>query len=207
MIRLLGFQPLDAADQEEVAVIFTASHALRPVGKAFDELISETGITAHEHYVKEVEGAVGDLVGPDEPERARAILIDLIEQNVERIEEILAEHDEHAAEHAERTINRLGVDRRPEGKLTREYGLRCHNVLFRTSETYRKHQAKRLNGKMQTERGTMTDDEWAARPVLRAGDRMVATMDGQPDAPQVAGRGAVSCPRRSRRAGRFDPFA
>ena len=188
MIRLLGFQPLDAADQEEVAVIFTASHALRPVGKAFDELISETGVTAHEHYVEEVRARWGDLVGPDEPERARAILIDLIEQNVERIEGILAEHDEHAAEHAERTINRLGVDRRPEGKLTREYGLRCHNVLFRTSETYRKHQAKRLNGKMQDERGTMTDDEWAARPVLRAGDRMVATMDGQPDAPQVAGR-------------------
>ena len=188
MIRLLGFQPLDAADQEEVAVIFTASHALRPVGKAFDELISETGITAHERYVKEVRARWKGLVGPDEPERARAILIDLIEQNVERIEGILAEHDENAAEHAERTINRLGVDRRPEGKLTREYGLRCHNVLFRTSETYRKHQAKRLNGKMQDERGTMTDDEWAARPVLRAGDRMVATMDGQPDAPQVAGR-------------------
>ena len=34
----------------------------------------------------------------------------------------------------------------------------------------------------------MTDDERAARPVLRAGDRMVATIDGQPDEPLVADR-------------------
>ena len=126
MIRLLGFQPLDAADQEEVAVIFAAGHALRPVGKAFDELISEMGTTAHRRYVEEDPGRGGGTWSAPMSQRARAILIDLIEQNVERIEGILAEHDENAAEHAERTINRLGVDRRPEGKLIREYGLRCH---------------------------------------------------------------------------------
>ena len=58
MIRLLGFQPLDAADQEEVAVIFTAGHALRPVGKAFDELISEMGTTAHAALRRGSQGAV-----------------------------------------------------------------------------------------------------------------------------------------------------
>ena len=54
--RLLGRQPIDAVDDRRVAEIFMASHALRPVGKAFRELRSDMGAEAHVDFVADIKG-------------------------------------------------------------------------------------------------------------------------------------------------------
>ena len=91
-IRLLGRQPVDAVGDSRVADIFAASHALRRTGKPFDFLLSDTGVQAHEEFVKDIRERWTDLVPHDEPDRARQILFDLIDQNVEQIQAQLEIH-------------------------------------------------------------------------------------------------------------------
>ena len=82
-----------------------ASHALRPVGKAFRELRSDMGAEAHVDFVADIKAQWPDLVSTDEPEKARRILIDLAEANVAQIEDILEKHGKESAEEiADRSI-------------------------------------------------------------------------------------------------------
>ena len=43
MIRLLGRNPVEGIAERRVAEVFAASHAIRPVGKPFDDLLSDMG--------------------------------------------------------------------------------------------------------------------------------------------------------------------
>jgi hypothetical protein len=138
-IRLIGRQPIDAVDCRTVAEIFTASHALYRTGKPFDNLISDMGQGALDSYVNRVTGVWKDLVGPEDPKKARQILIDLVEENIQELEETLAEHFEKDREKARRTRDFNGFDESHGGQAIRRHWLKCRDSLDRGKKTYLKY--------------------------------------------------------------------
>ncbi len=117
MVRLLGRNPVDVVIDRRVAEVFAASHALRPVGKPFDALLSEMSEPAQEDYVKEIVAMWPDLSHKSEREQARQSLIDMVEGEFERVRAIAAEFEENAGEDAVRmrASRRLCIPRRPKG--------------------------------------------------------------------------------------------
>ena len=130
-IRLISKQPIDAVDCKTVAQIFTASHALYQAGKPFDNLISDMGEAALDTYVKRVTSLYRDLIGAEDPKKARQFLIELVEENIREIEVVLEEHLEKDREKAQRTIDHHGFNDTREGEAIRRHWLRCRNALVR----------------------------------------------------------------------------
>jgi hypothetical protein len=157
-IRLLGRQPVDAVRDRRVADIFAATNALYRSGKAFDDLQSDMPPDTHERFVKDVRARWKGLVSHEQPEKARKVLIDLIDQNVERIEaqlEILLEESGEAA--AERSVDRAGFDDSRRGLLIEQAQMRCRRALNQGIETSRKLRKERTGGRTPG-RGQRADD-------------------------------------------------
>ena len=113
-IRLLGRQPLDAIEDRRVAEIFVASHALNPVGESpFDDLLSDMTTMALDRYRKDVKAQWPDLVSTKDTAQCRQILIDLVDQNIERLNAKLEVHEQNADANAEATVARLSFDQAP----------------------------------------------------------------------------------------------
>ncbi len=94
-IRLLGKQPLDALFDREAALVFLASHAIRPAFKsAFRELRCEI----HYDRVKFHEGQLSRpelrSLTPANAAAGRAVLLAIIDQAIERLWRLEAEHGE-----------------------------------------------------------------------------------------------------------------
>ena len=133
-IRMLGRQPIEALGDRRVAEIFAASHALYRDGEPFDDLLSDMGAEAHAGFVKKIRPRWKDLVGHDQPEKARQILIELVDQNVGLIVaqlEIICE--ELGDTRAARTIDRLGFDDSRRGLLIEQAQMRCYRRSTRGS--------------------------------------------------------------------------
>ena len=128
-IRMLGRQPIEALGDRRVAEIFAASHALYRDGEPFDDLLSDMGTEAHAGFVKKIRARWKDLVGQDQPEKARQVLIELVDQNVGLIEaqlEIIC--GELGETRAARTIDRLGFDDSRRGLLIEQAQTRCRRA-------------------------------------------------------------------------------
>jgi hypothetical protein len=156
-IRLLGCQPLDAANDRRIAEIFMSSYALEGVRKGpFADLRTHMGRSAIEDYSLAILNRWPDLPRANEPVRSRQILIDLADQNVERLNAMLEEHrlngtlEEHAQDadaRAERTLARIAVDHSPEEQRLIQYQMKFLSASFRGLEVYRKYQRnKTANG-------------------------------------------------------------
>ena len=94
-VRLLGKQPLDALFDREAALVFLASHAIKPVFKsAFRELRCEI----HYDRVKFYEGQLSRpeirALTPADAAGGRAVLLEIIDQAIERLLRLEAEHAE-----------------------------------------------------------------------------------------------------------------
>ena len=156
-IRLLGHQPADALEDRTIAEIFVASHALHPVGHGpFDDLLSDMGTAPLALYRKAVKARFPDLVSADDPVKCRQILIDLVDENIERLDAKLEEHEANADVHAQRAFARLGFDKSPDGQRIRQHQMKCVNALYRGMETYRKYQGK----KKAEGGGRRAEDTW-----------------------------------------------
>ena len=159
-IRLLRRQPIDALEDRTIAEIFVASHALNPVGHGvFDDLLSDIGTAPLAVYRKAVKARWPDLVSGDDPVKCRQVLIDLVDENLERLDAKLEEHEANADVHAQRAFASLGFDNSPHGQRIRQHQMRCVNALYRGMETYRKYQ-----GKKKAEGGARrAEDTWGRR--------------------------------------------
>ena len=160
IIRLLRRQPIDGLEDRTIAEIFVASHALHPVGHGpFDDLLSDIGTAPLAVYRKAVKARWPDLVSGDDPVKCRQVLIDLVDENVERLDAKLEEHEANADVHAQRAFASLGVDKSPDGQRIRQHQMRCVNALYRGMETYRKYQGK----KKAESGGRRAEDTWGRR--------------------------------------------
>ena len=166
-IRLLGHQPADGTQDRRVAEIFVASKALDPAGIGeFEDLLSDLTSKQLERYKKRVWARWPDLKSAREPAKAREILIDLCDQQIEELDEKLAEHAENADSNVERTIDRLGVEQSSKAKELRNYWMQCDNRLERGLESYRKYQ--RQKSKQEGARGDLGEPRSSQSAVPRS---------------------------------------
>ena len=137
MIRLLGRNPVDGPTDRRVAEVFAASNAIRPKGKPFDDLLSDMSELALEDHVKAVVAMWPDLSQRGEKAKARQSLIDLVEGEIERLWEIVAEHDEDGADEPARTRRRKGFVHTKEADAMRRYFLRAKGSVERGGKVLR----------------------------------------------------------------------
>jgi hypothetical protein len=151
-IRLLGAQPADALVDRRIAEIFLASHIICGVktdpdkvdnNGPFAHLGSDTYFSLLAGIEKKVRKEWPDLVRPDEKEKARQILIDLVDENVERLAFKLEAFAEKADDIALTSVTRLSFDHSPQGERLRSYLLKCKNGLERGLKNLEKSKAKR----------------------------------------------------------------
>jgi hypothetical protein len=144
-VRLLGRHPIHAQDDRRVAEIFAATYALRPSGgEAFDHLRTDMGYETHENFVKTIKARWPDLVGTKGAGvAARQILLDLVDENIARIESRLKKHLKNPEKKAERSLDRLGVEKSRDGELFLRYELRFSNAAKRGLYDLQKYQEKR----------------------------------------------------------------
>ncbi len=121
MLRLLGRNPVDGPADRRVAEVFAASHALRPMGKPFDDLLSDMNELMLEAHVKAVVALWPDLSQRGEKEKARQSLIELVEGEIERVWAIAAEHDTHIKDEPARTRRRKGFVYTKEAEAMRRW--------------------------------------------------------------------------------------
>ena len=89
------------------------------------------GEAALDTYVKRVTSLYRDLIGAEDPKKARQFLIELVEENIREIEVVLEEHLEKDREKAQRTIDHHGFNDTRDGEAIRRHWLRCRSSLLR----------------------------------------------------------------------------
>ena len=183
-IRILGRHPIDAVHDRRVADIFAASFALYPAGQPFDNLLSDMSPEALKSYVNRVTNLHRDLVSPNDHQKARQILIDLVEENIRELEELLAQHFEKDRNKAQRTIDYHGFDESRTGNDIRRHWLRFRESLERGKKTFLKYQEKR--GSRSVSDGVVS----GPLSVVSCPDGSVSGPDGSVSGPLSV----VSCP-------------
>ena len=94
-IRLLGKQPLDAISDDEVALIFLASHAMRPVfPSAFRELRCEIYYDRVKLHERQLTRPELRAMTPPDAAAERAALLAIIDKAIERLWRLEAEQAE-----------------------------------------------------------------------------------------------------------------
>jgi hypothetical protein len=79
------------------------------------------------------------LISPDEKDKARQILIDLVDENIEQIEAIPHVKEAQGAEaQARRDVARLSFDQSTLGDLVRQHEHRCQSTLLQGFEMLKK---------------------------------------------------------------------
>ena len=146
-IRILGRHPIDAVHDRRVADIFAASFALYPAGQPFDNLLSDMSPEALKSYVNRVTNLHRDLVSPNDHQKARQILIDLVEENIGELEELLVQHFEKDRNKAQRTIDYHGFDESRTGDGIRRHWLRFRESLERGKKTFLKYDERQGGGR------------------------------------------------------------
>ena len=138
MCRLLGRNPVDGVEDRRVAEIFAASHAIRPVGKPFDDLLSDMAESALEAHLKEIVAMWPDLSQKGEKEKARQSLIELVEGEIERVSAIADEQEENAGEDAVRLRALRSFVNSPKADAMRRWFVRAKGSVERGLGVIRK---------------------------------------------------------------------
>ncbi len=156
-IRLLGHQPIDARFDEACAAIFYASAKLeRGKPEPFSELRSDLDADQLTELRKDVAKRFPELAALEDRAECRQILLDIVDQKVERLEEILKKHEENADAEAERVVAQKGFDTSPRGKQLSDYELKYDRAYRQSLAVYEKLTGERRgawNGKDETWRG------------------------------------------------------
>jgi hypothetical protein len=157
-IRLIGCQPVQANIDERVATVFVAGHALKPAGKtAFDALLGDVPQSQLALYRRDVKERWPHLYKPRENHDWKQILFDMVDENLDRLAGLIEAHEQNADETAERIVSRLQVDASPEGRLLRDYQLKCSDRFFRATEAIRKHKARGYREDRDTDRSVWNE--------------------------------------------------
>jgi len=121
-IRLLGRQPLDAADDRDVADVFLACDVLDPQHKnPFFELRSEMDDDEWKAYSRRLEGRNLTATRPADASAALALLVGLIARVTGRLNVLAAAHQERAARVSALMVDAMAFDDSPEGERLWRY--------------------------------------------------------------------------------------
>jgi hypothetical protein len=159
-IRLLGKQPLDPIQDEPVRAVYLCCKAIDPAGaRDYADLILE--LDADERLLfttRNVERCIASQT-PKDAESARAILLELIDGRVERLEVLLKRHQERDEAAG---VDRFGFDDTKEGEQLRSYQLGGNRALMRILDTflkYRRETERAAAGEANPRPGTSRRDK------------------------------------------------
>ena len=185
-IRLLGRQPVSAIRDRLVAEVFVASFALkRDRQHAFSDLLdSDLGEEQLGNMDRSAFATWPGLIEIEEESQGRAILLDIVDSNIERLDDLIKAHAENADDQAEGLFERLGADPSRESHNLRAYKQKCQNAYYRGQTACQNY--KKSNGENKAARER---DEWchtngqlikhveergaARRPVWEHADRSI----------------------------------
>jgi hypothetical protein len=138
-IRLLGRQPIEAVEDDDIAILFLACYVIDARSRRdvdpFAELWNEL-LPGEEAIIKQrlSDRQVDDLL-PDDESAAQAALLGLVGKAVARLEELARAHRQRAEADAAQQAARLSFDPSQEGERLRRYQSSCTRSLFRSLDT------------------------------------------------------------------------
>ena len=156
-IRLLGRQPVSAIRDRLVAEVFVASFALkRDRQHAFSDVLdSDLGEEQLGNMDRSAFATWPGLIEIEEESQGRAILLDIVDSNIERLDDLIKAHAENADDQAEGQFERLGADPSRESHNLRAYKQKCQNAYYRGQTACQNY--KKSNG---TNKEARERDEW-----------------------------------------------
>ena len=149
--RLLGKQPLEPIDDLQVRWIHLCASAMDPECEhEFGDVTNELHSAEWERFVERLEARDAWREKPEDAEVARAALLELVSEQEERLETLLAAHleRESAAD-----PDALGFQDTAEGERLRRYQMACNRTLLRILETLRKRHREADQAKEGGKRG------------------------------------------------------
>jgi hypothetical protein len=102
-----------------------------------------------------------DLARITTKEQGREILLDLVDRNIERVEEILAVHVQKAEKQDKKAVVKLSADQTQEGRRLLEHKKRCENAYLRGNsacKNYKKGWGREDGGRRLEDGGRRTED-------------------------------------------------
>ena len=134
--RLLGKQPVDPIDDLQVRWIHLCTSAMDPECRhEFGDIATELDSAEKKRFIERLAGRDAWREKPKDAETAKAALLELVSEQEERLETLLAAHleRESAAD-----PDALGFQDTQEGERLRRYQMACNRTLLRILETLRK---------------------------------------------------------------------
>jgi hypothetical protein len=134
-------------------------------------------------------------VKADDPAVARKWLIDLVEQNIDRLRNRLEVYRQCAQDRAEREAECRKFDDSPEGERLRRYGDACDRRLSRSLADYRKYlkESNRQEGGSSAEDGGQDCTEDARGELMEVGADVGAASENVTNEPEREGGGVSDC--------------
>ncbi len=131
-IRLLGKQPLDAADDADVATIFIACHVIDPqFPSAFYEIKGDADGADWKRYQKRLENRGVEQPCPKDESEAREVLLRIVNRATARLDEKAEACRKRAEIDAGLATDRLSFDDSPEAERLRRYQTTCSRGLHK----------------------------------------------------------------------------
>jgi hypothetical protein len=136
MVRLLGRQPLDAADVTEVALVYLCSHVIEPFLKhPFYEIFCELDEFDMRRFGDRLKARNVYALSPADASAAREILMAMVDRNIERLTALAAER--LAFEDAMNALRHdiMGFDDSVEGERLRRHMNASERAMHRALDT------------------------------------------------------------------------
>src|SRR5262249_47217276 len=136
-LRLLGKQPLEAADDPLVARIFLACWLMDPRGSresAFQEVHREMTGPEISRFKRRIYDRPKHGQVPDDPAAARRLLLEVVDGAMKRLKGLAADHAERAGIEAAGAVDRLAFDESDGGERLRRHQQACGRSFLRSVE-------------------------------------------------------------------------
>jgi hypothetical protein len=157
-IRLLGKQPMDAADDADVTAIYMACWVLDPRVKeidAFDDVWNELLAGEANLFRRRLEGRHVEEFLPDDTGAAKALLLEIVGESTRRLEALSTAHRERAEADAGQQAARLSFDDSKEGERLRRFQTSCGRSLHKALDALLK--IRRASDKAQARAAELAD--------------------------------------------------
>ena len=177
-LRLLGKQPLDALRDRKAALVFLASHVMRPVfPSAFRELRCEIHYDRVKFHERQLSRREMNAITPPDAAAARTVLLSMIDSAIERLGRLDAEHaegDEILELVAPNVVS--NEEAKPVGQIQR-HGESANRLVIRNLDTIKRwHRWKEEGwGKARRERRRLKE---SARRGIMLDERFVVDERG-----------------------------